>query len=274
MKLHRRPAFTLIELLVVISIIAILISLLLPALRHARELSQIIKCSANVKQFSVALHLYAEDNDGKLPYFDYAYVDTHWVNELSYYLGRNEFRVSPDAGGSREGEVGIWACPQDTLITVGIDGKPEPNKIGYGVVGAQIISYGPHLQISKGGIYHYPTARDPWRLVQVVRPSLTMAFTETWVPIGGVYAPVGYAGLSFPLDADMDSDGVIDSNFEISSFHADRFNFPVIYNNVAARHQKRANVAYFDGHVQVVSIVDMMDVPRNNVLWGMDMKVP
>ena len=273
MKLHRRPAFTLIELLVVISIIAILISLLLPALRHARELSQITKCSANVKQFSVALHLYAEDNDGKLPYFDYAYVDTHWVNELSYYLGRTQrYGVSPDAGGSREGEVGIWACPQDTLTTVGIDGKPEPNKIGYGVVYGQIIPYGPHLQKSKGGPYHYPIARDPWRLVQVVRPSLTMAFTETWVPISGVYAPVGIA--RYPLNADMDSDGVIDSNFGISSFHAGRFNFPVIYNNVAARHQKRANVAYFDGHVQVVFIVDMMDVPRNNVLWGMDMKVP
>jgi len=60
-------AFTLIELLVVIAIIAILASLLMPALSRAKEKGYNITCLNNLKQLGVALNLYAECNDGKLP---------------------------------------------------------------------------------------------------------------------------------------------------------------------------------------------------------------
>jgi prepilin-type N-terminal cleavage/methylation domain-containing protein len=64
--LRRRP-FTLIELLVVVAIIAILASLLLPALANAREKTKVTACLANLKQIGLAASLYTDDMDNWLP---------------------------------------------------------------------------------------------------------------------------------------------------------------------------------------------------------------
>jgi len=62
----RYRAFTLIELLVVISVIALLIALLLPALEGARNAAVISACGSNIRQLHLGAYMFAEDHDGKL----------------------------------------------------------------------------------------------------------------------------------------------------------------------------------------------------------------
>ncbi len=76
---NRQDNFTLIELLVVIAMIAILASLLLPALNAAKEKARMATCASNQKQSSLELFQYADDNKGFLPPH-YVYGSTYWGN--------------------------------------------------------------------------------------------------------------------------------------------------------------------------------------------------
>ena len=62
-----RPAFSLIELLVVISIIALLIGILLPALSAARDAAQVAQCSSRIRQALIAMNGYKSDHDSQFP---------------------------------------------------------------------------------------------------------------------------------------------------------------------------------------------------------------
>src|SRR5690606_13044421 len=77
---HRRNGFTLIELLVVISIIALLISILLPALGAARETAKTMSCLSNERQLGIAFYMYINDNDGYFP----AAEPRVWDSSLGY----------------------------------------------------------------------------------------------------------------------------------------------------------------------------------------------
>ena len=66
-KEYERNAFTLIELLVVISIIALLLTILLPSLQMAREQAKSVICKAHLSQLGVGLQLYIQEYDDKVP---------------------------------------------------------------------------------------------------------------------------------------------------------------------------------------------------------------
>jgi len=74
----KQKGFTLIELLLVIAVIALLLALLVPALRSARERAHRVVCLSNVKQLTLAWLAYAEEHDGKIVSVpSYTYKKTH-----------------------------------------------------------------------------------------------------------------------------------------------------------------------------------------------------
>ncbi|HZZ43319.1 MAG TPA: prepilin-type N-terminal cleavage/methylation domain-containing protein [Tepidisphaeraceae bacterium] len=114
--------FTLVELLVVIGIIALLISILLPALNKARDTAKTVSCLSNLRQCSIALNMYANEHKGWMPFPTTALgsdVSTPagegncWFFLIDPYIGAkpnpNDPITSKDAGGRTLGRV--KQCP-------------------------------------------------------------------------------------------------------------------------------------------------------------------
>ncbi len=97
---QRKKGFTLIELLVVISIIAVLLSILMPALGRAKLLAQRIVCANNIHQQHIPQMVYASENDGKFPEHDGPRVNYYYsafgdnTRIWEYMHGTSYFPVS------------------------------------------------------------------------------------------------------------------------------------------------------------------------------------
>ena len=150
--MKRRTAFTLIELLVVISIIALLLSILLPALKVAKDKAKDIVCLNNLKQMGIAFKMYAQENNDLVPRGN-DYDKPFWQDLFLPYTQGYE---------AVEGEfwkVGVYNCPA----------YPDPQQINDYVMNA--FKTRSLSQLFAPGSAAQNEASSPSRLSRAVSPA-------------------------------------------------------------------------------------------------------
>jgi prepilin-type N-terminal cleavage/methylation domain-containing protein/prepilin-type processing-associated H-X9-DG protein len=192
-KMARKAGFTLVELLVVIGIIALLISILLPALGKAREAAQSAQCMSNLRQQGVAVQMYMNSfGGGFLPPYQlpskYPFVNLPYI-----------FEYLPMLYQAPSGKT--WRCPSDNFIdaelgAIGRSNYPEPLNGKTDLVYSYAINFDlPQLGYALyhgAGIINYQYF-NPWLGSKVTSPSGAAFLLETYSSAGvGYNSPTYY----------------------------------------------------------------------------------
>ncbi len=257
---RNRWAFTLIELLVVISIIALLVGILLPALGAARKTAQDSACKSNLRQCGQAIHMYvADDLGGYLPpalTFDHPASDGLTGNYgtwpswyLAKYLGHDGVIQRYEGFGGT-----FLRCPtqeEDCMFTYAVSyhgtnavGPWGWTNNGRGYVGGLMMN-GNKLDDQLGN----------WFLI-------TDAHARAWNPGSStVYNWYGYiySPGSWTINVDWDGDSISDS-----SHYFITNNGP--YNGTGPWHFRAGNYLFQDGHVETKTLEQW--IANDNGLWG------
>jgi len=174
MRRRSQLGFTLVELLVVIGIIALLIAILLPALRKAKESANRIKCGANLRQICTAASMYAGDHKSGL-YMPHSGVGDDFSPYFRKYLTNINVLICPSTNNFVRGNV-----PAD--LTHAARGPNDPNP-GHSYEGRQKMWTGTYPDgkvippdATRVG---YPDGFNNWKSTKTVRkPSEVFLVTD------------------------------------------------------------------------------------------------
>lgn len=242
---RRLKGFTLVELLVVIGIIAVLISVLLPALNKVRQQAARIKCQANLRTIMQASLMYADENKNQFPFCNWGSYNG-LVTTSANYGGGWEFFVDANI---RQGFGGD------------LDGAWNPNPPIDGVMTGVLWPY-----IKQLAAYHCPMDTDPanenWTgthwLSSYLANGAQCGFPNTGAtPPASLTALKGKPGLKatqFPHSADcaMYWEAVENTYNGVSPVGGTGWNDGASgpqQEVLSDRHQNGANIAFLDGHV-------------------------
>ncbi len=164
MSTQRRKGFTLIELLVVIAIIAILAAILFPVFAQAREKARAITCISNLKQIGLGTMQYVQDYDETYP-LGYTWMSTDgnswggtmWTISLGPYIQKYGTINTEFINGQAPGTANVYVCPSISFTHDANGNAMPPPGIGYGMNDTQLTTGWTGLpDPNNGPLWTYP----------------------------------------------------------------------------------------------------------------------